>query len=135
MDEADRDIEMEKDPFLAAGIDIPEELPYQETGKISRKTSRASRSSIENKSHRKLSPRPSIRNDHTDVMIEKTASIINDTLKNANVEQNNSNHKKAIPTLSLTLPTPTNISSNNPLFKTTVETNEGDLNDKWSSVF
>ena len=30
MDEADRDIEMEEDPFLAAGIDIPEELPYKE---------------------------------------------------------------------------------------------------------
>ena len=30
MDEADRDIEMENDPFLAAGIDIPEELPYQD---------------------------------------------------------------------------------------------------------
>ena len=29
VDEADRDIEMENDPFLAAGIDIPEELPYQ----------------------------------------------------------------------------------------------------------
>ena len=40
MDEADRDIEMEKDPFLAAGIDIPEELPYnEETQNINQKQS------------------------------------------------------------------------------------------------
>ena len=29
VDEADSDISMAKDPFLEAGIDIPEELPYQ----------------------------------------------------------------------------------------------------------
>ena len=35
MDDADRDIEMEEDPFLAAGIEIPEELPYPEvTGMV-----------------------------------------------------------------------------------------------------
>ena len=33
VDEADSDIEMVKDPFLEAGIDIPEELPYQESRK------------------------------------------------------------------------------------------------------
>ena len=35
VDEADSDIEMVKDPFLEAGIDIPEELPYQESRKSS----------------------------------------------------------------------------------------------------
>jgi len=29
VDEADRDMEMAADPFLEAGIDIPQELPYQ----------------------------------------------------------------------------------------------------------
>ena len=33
VDEADTDIEMVKDPFLEAGIDIPKELPYQESRK------------------------------------------------------------------------------------------------------
>ena len=33
MHKADTDIEMVKDPFLEAGIDIPEELPYQESRK------------------------------------------------------------------------------------------------------
>ena len=30
VDEADQDMEMAKDPFLEAGIDVPKELPYQE---------------------------------------------------------------------------------------------------------
>jgi hypothetical protein len=39
VDEAERDIELEKDPFLAAGIHIPDELPYQEkTPKLDRKS-------------------------------------------------------------------------------------------------
>ena len=38
VDEADRDVEMAKDPFLEAGIDIPSELPYQ-TPTIKRKFS------------------------------------------------------------------------------------------------
>ena len=29
VDGADRDIEMAKDPFLHAGIDVPNQLPYQ----------------------------------------------------------------------------------------------------------
>ena len=33
VDDAESDIEMVKDPFLEAGIDIPEELPYQESRK------------------------------------------------------------------------------------------------------
>ena len=33
VDESDSDIEMVQDPFLEAGIDIPEELPYQESRK------------------------------------------------------------------------------------------------------
>ena len=33
VDEVDTDIEMVKDPFLEAGIDIPDELPYQESRK------------------------------------------------------------------------------------------------------
>ena len=32
VDEADRDIEMVPDPFLEAGINIPEELPYKLEG-------------------------------------------------------------------------------------------------------
>ena len=39
VDEADKDIAMAKDPFLEAGIDIPEELPYQPTPIIKRKMS------------------------------------------------------------------------------------------------
>ena len=33
VDDAESDFEMAKDPFLEAGIDIPEELPYQESRK------------------------------------------------------------------------------------------------------
>ena len=33
VDDIESDIEMAKDPFLEAGIDIPEELPYQESRK------------------------------------------------------------------------------------------------------
>ena len=33
VDESDSDIEMVQDPFLEAGIDIPQELPYQESRK------------------------------------------------------------------------------------------------------
>ena len=48
VDEADTDIEMVKDPFLEAGIDIPEELPYQE----SRKSTVTSRFSKKHQSNR-----------------------------------------------------------------------------------
>ena len=46
VDEADKDIAMAKDPFLEAGIDIPEELPYQPTPVIKRKMSIESISGI-----------------------------------------------------------------------------------------
>ena len=48
VDEADRDIELGKDPFLEAGIVIPEELPYQDPklkelkGNLSKSSSLAS---------------------------------------------------------------------------------------------
>ena len=38
VDDAERDVEMAKDPFLEAGIDIPSELPYQ-TPTVTRKFS------------------------------------------------------------------------------------------------
>ena len=57
MDEADRDIEMENDPFLAAGIDIPEELPYQDpTGKNSSAETLAR--------EEKMTPKSSPKSDH-----------------------------------------------------------------------
>jgi len=57
VDEADRDIEMENDPFLAAGIDIPEELPYQDpTGKNSSAETLAR--------EEKMTPKSSPKSDH-----------------------------------------------------------------------
>ena len=106
MDEADREIEMEKDPFLAAGIDIPEELPYLP------------------------SPRPSIiqQNDQMEVNVEKKSSIISDTDQSSNGERNNSRslnlEKKSIPEVSFEPPTPTtSIPYYNASFDSTTEPN------------
>ena len=41
VDEADTDIAMAEDPFLEAGINIPEELPYQPTPQVAKKLRRS----------------------------------------------------------------------------------------------
>jgi len=46
VDEADNDMDMEKDPFLEAGISVPDELPYLSDEKIVRTNSMRSISSI-----------------------------------------------------------------------------------------
>ena len=57
VDEADRDIEMENDPFLAAGIDIPEELPYQDqTGSVE--------TLVKKVNGDKMTPKSSPKSDH-----------------------------------------------------------------------
>ena len=118
MDEADREIEMEKDPFLAAGIDIPEELPYKEP---SRKNSCVT--SVVH-SHKKLhqdieelllnnTPKKNDKdsskdkNDLTEVTIDKS-SLNGDIVKSSNFEENGLNHEMRVyPEISLELPTPT----------------------------
>ena len=127
MDEADREIEMEKDPFLAAGIDIPEELPYKDqSGKVSRTTSIASKASMRMKTnisqkkgdqdkedllkntHKKnLNDSNIEKNDQTEVTIEKSA-LNSNNIQNSDIEQNSLNHEmKIYPELSLEPPTPT----------------------------
>ena len=105
MDEADRDIEMEEDPFLAAGIDIPKELPY-------------------------ISPKPRHKNslhknDQTEVNIGKKSSTFSNTSNRSNVEQNiniqSNNGKKSIPEFSFEPPTPTSLPPNNANFNSTAE--------------
>lgn len=105
MDEADREMEMEQDPFLAAGIDIPEELPYkEESGKISNEASIEpniiSKKVVQDKEELLLSNIPmknlkdfnNEKNDQTEVTIEK--SFLNeDIVKNSNFEQNDLNHE------------------------------------------
>ena len=46
VDEADTDIAMAEDPFLEAGINIPEELPYQPTPQVTRRPRRPSIQSL-----------------------------------------------------------------------------------------
>ena len=105
MDEADREMEMEQDPFLAAGIDIPEELPYkEESGNISNEASIEpniiSKKVVQDKEELLLSNIPmknlkdsnNEKNDQTEVTIEK--SFLNeDIVKNSNFEQNDLNHE------------------------------------------
>ena len=107
---------MERDPFLAAGIDIPEELPYKEqSGKVSRTTSIASKAkgdqdkeNLLNNTHKKhLDDSNTERNDQTEVTIEKSA-LNGNNIQNSDIEQNSLNHEmKVYPKLSLEPPTPT----------------------------
>ena len=74
VDEADRDIEMENDPFLAAGIDIPEELPYQDqTGSVETLVKKVNGDKITPKS----SPKSSMRARQGDFDIETRTRLLN----------------------------------------------------------